>query len=580
VNASDWLKRPWRDLRSQMLVWIVFPAAAVILILSFSGIYSHQMAMRALVEERDLALAVVTARSIEEGLDRCRTSLEILRDDERLSQWEAQDYPRLLQEYAPHLDPFERGVALATVDGELLAAWPDSEPWVDRIEHLEPLLQQASARQASPLLVTMDDPQSGQPTPAWIVPGAGQSGVLIGAFPAENCGAQETLAGLTVGSQGEIYLADDSGTILYPPGLDHLESDALAHLLADGTHLASASAHVHQDVGREPVVMAHAPLSQGGWMVIVQEPWSDLLAPLMRYSQLTPLVVLLIALGALVTLALGVRQVLRPLEELRRRANRIAWGDFSAARDPVGGVAEIDELRATLNQLAERVRAYQTGMQSYAAAVTQAQEEERLRLGHELHDDTVQSLVVLAQDLDRAQKNLPANAEGLHESLTRMREITYSIIDHLRRYVSDLRPVYLEDLGLIPALEKLVDDLALSQNIDAQFNVAGEATRLNPDVELAIFRIVQEALKNAEQYAHASLVRVRMQFESGELTVVVEDDGVGFEAPEAPRELTESGHYGLIGMQERALLIGGSLHIGSQRGEGTRIVFSLPFQGA
>jgi signal transduction histidine kinase len=402
---------------------------------------------------------------------------------------------------------------------------------------------------------------------------------LIGAFSPGNCGAKETLAGLTVGDAGAIYLADSRGTILFPPNHGHLESDALAHLRMDGTQLASAGAHVHQDIGGEPVVVAHAPLSHGGWMVIVQEPWSDLLAPMMRYSQITPLVVLLIALGALVTVALGVRQVLRPLEELRRRANRIAWGDFSAARDPVGGVAEIDELRATLNQLAERVRAYQTSMQSYVAAVTRAQEEERLRLGHELHDDTVQSLVVLAQDLERAQRDLPASAEGSHQSLAHLREITYSIIDHLRRYVADLRPVYLEDLGLIPALEKLVDDLALGQDIDAQFSVVGRVSRLDPDVELAIFRIVQEALNNAEQYAQASRVRVGIEYESGGLTVSVEDNGVGFEAPEVPRELTESGHFGLMGMQERALLIGGSLSIESQPGEGTRIVFSLPLQG-
>ena len=82
---------------------------------------------------------------------------------------------------------------------------------------------------------------------------------MIGAFSPENCGAKETLAGLTVGDAGAIYLADSRGTILFPPNHGHLESDALAHLRMDGTQLASAGAHVHQDIGGEPVGVAHAP---------------------------------------------------------------------------------------------------------------------------------------------------------------------------------------------------------------------------------------------------------------------------------------------------------------------------------
>ncbi|TKJ29535.1 MAG: hypothetical protein CEE40_07925 [Chloroflexi bacterium B3_Chlor] len=573
--TRDWLKRLWRDLRSQMLLWIVFPVAAILLALSFTGVYSHQRAMRTLVEDRDLALATVAASAIEEGLDRCRDTLESVRDQAGLRHAEPVDYPLLLREYSPQLGAFDEGVALLTTGGEVLAAWPDSDVWTARIQGVMPALEQISVGEGPPLLITLEEPLSRRTLAAWVVAGVGQAGALVGVFSPKGCGAEQILADLTVGSTGVAYLIDGRGTVLYPLSQFQLESDALTHLRMDGTQLAEAGAHVHRDLAGEPMVLAHAPL-RDGWMVIVQEPWSDLLAPMMRYSQITPLVVVLIALGSLITIALGVRQVLLPLEALRHSASKIAEGDFSAARDPVGGITEIDELRISINEMADRVRSYQTSMRSYAAALTAAQDEERLRVGHELHDDTVQSLVVLSQELERAQRDLPATAKRSGQKLADLRELTGSIIDDLRRYIGDLRPVYLEDLGLIPGLQKLADDLAASDHIDTELEVSGTPYRLAADVELAIFRIVQEALNNVEQHAQASRVHVRAQFDSDGITVFIEDDGVGFELPETPNELTERGHFGLMGMQERAILLGGWLSTWSEPGQGTRIVFHLP----
>lgn len=577
--SRGWRKRLSRDLRSQMLLWVVFPVAAILLVLSFTGVYSHQRAMRVLVEDRDLALATVAANAIEAGLDHCRDTLESVRDQAGLRHAEPVDYPLLLREYSPQLGAFDEGVALLTTGGEVLAAWPDSDVWTARIRDVMPHLEPISVGEAPPVLITLEEPLSRRTLAAWVVAGVGQTGALVGVFSPEGCGVEQTLGDLTVGTSGVAYLVDGRGTLLYPLNQVQLESDALTHLRLDGTQLAEPGAHVHRDLAGAAMVLAHAPLGQGGWMVLVQEPWSELLAPMMRYSQITPLVVVLIALGSLITIALGVRQVLQPLEELGRTANKIAWGNFSAAREPVGGIVEIDELRVTLNQMAERIGAYQAAMHRYMAAVSQAQEDERLRLGHELHDDTVQSLIVLSQGLERLQGELPQNAEGLSGRLAEMRELTNSIMIDLRRYIGDLRPVYLEDLGLIPGLHKLVDDLAASDHIDAELELSGTPYRLPARVELAVFRIVQEALNNVEQHAQASRVHVRAEFDSDGITVFIEDDGVGFEPSETPSELTERAHFGVMGMQERAVLSGGWLSIGSQPGQGTKIVLHLPVKG-
>lgn len=569
-------RRSWRGLRSQILLWVVLPVTILLLVLSFTGIYSHQRAMRALVEERDLALVTLAAKGVAERLARCQIVLENIRDQEALRHSEPIDYDQLLGELSPRLSIFDGGVALLGAGGELIAAKPDTTAWGTRIQTVEPYLEKVIASQEPIFLTASEDPLLNDSLVVLIAPGTGQVKALVGFFSLEGCGATEALAGVEVGGEGVAYLIDGEGNILYHPDPLRLGSNILIHLGVDRTRLAEVGSGVYQDTTGRDLVLAYAPVGQTGWTVIVQEPWSDLIAPMMHYSQITPLIVLLVALVAFLAIYLGVRWVLQPLEELGRSASKIAWGDFSAARDPVGGIAEIDELRATLNQMADRIRTYQSAMRNYVAAVTRGQEEERLRLGHELHDDTVQSLIALSQGLERAQRDVPAPDMDLGERLAELRGLANSIIGDLRRYISDLRPVYLEDLGLIPALEKMVGDLSASQGVDTELKVVGTPRRLASDVELTIFRIVQEALKNIEQHAQASRVEAKLEFDSAGITVFIEDDGVGFEAPETPSELTERGHFGLMGMQERAMLLGGWLSIGSEPGQGTKIVTYLP----
>ncbi|CAG0948244.1 partial Oxygen sensor histidine kinase NreB, partial [Anaerolineae bacterium] len=133
-----------------------------------------------------------------------------------------------------------------------------------------------------------------------------------------------------------------------------------------------------------------------------------------------------------------------------------------------------------------------------------------------------------------------------------------------------LRPTYLEELGLIPALEML------TRQAQARFEVIGEEKRLDAERELALYRIVQEALRNVTKHAQAKKVSVMIAFDEHTATATIEDDGVGFNAPDAPTSYALAGHFGLMGMQERAQLFGGNVYVKSERSKGTKVVAFVP----
>jgi signal transduction histidine kinase len=209
-------------------------------------------------------------------------------------------------------------------------------------------------------------------------------------------------------------------------------------------------------------------------------------------------------------------------------------------------------------------------------AVTAGQEEERRRLARELHDDTIQSLIALNQRGQLAQMAL--DDHPALDQLTEMQEMTAQMIDDLRRLTRDLRPIYLEDLGLVPALDMLSRDTSTSLNIPVNFETSDLDRRLRPEVELALYRIAQEALSNVARHAQASQVVVRIDYAQDAITLNIADDGCGFEVPESPAEMAPVGHFGLLGMQERAELIGARLTIESASDLGTRVAILLEVQ--
>lgn len=214
----------------------------------------------------------------------------------------------------------------------------------------------------------------------------------------------------------------------------------------------------------------------------------------------------------------------------------------------------------------------QGALEQYLQLATDAQEEERKRLARELHDDTIQTLVIVKTDLDSLARENGLEGKGR----VRLREAQTALagaIDDVRRFSRDLRPSLLDDLGLVSALEWLVSDMKARTGIEVRLVVSGQARRINPNAEVAAYRIVQEALRNVERHSGARSARVRLAFGPSNLTASVIDDGSGFD-PKIPGRGGMS--LGLLGMRERAKLAGATLEVRSRPGRGTRITLLLP----
>lgn len=206
---------------------------------------------------------------------------------------------------------------------------------------------------------------------------------------------------------------------------------------------------------------------------------------------------------------------------------------------------------------------------AWALAVLSAQEEERRRIAHELHDEALQLAVELRRQVERAARTCPAAEEQLHGA----RDLADVIIGELRTVAFRLRPPDLDDLGLVASLDRLAAEAGRRGTV-AELHVAGAAMPLSSAVALALYRVAQEALTNAEHHGKASRVALRLSLGPGAISLRIEDNGTGFDTKKAESE-TDEVHLGLVGMRERMQLVGGALEIRSAAGHGTAIVATI-----
>jgi PAS domain S-box-containing protein len=245
--------------------------------------------------------------------------------------------------------------------------------------------------------------------------------------------------------------------------------------------------------------------------------------------------------------------------------------------NPISSNGRITGFQCVARNITEQKR-MQENLQFYLHQITRAQEEERKRISHELHDETTQELVILSRKIDR----LASMDDGLSDKtklyLDELHQQIESVMQSVRRLSRDLRPVVLDNLGLVPAIERLATDVEEYSAVSTHLKVRGTPCRLSEEAELVIFRVTQEALRNMWKHAGATNVEVLVEFAENKTKVTVIDDGKGFEPPKNMSDLASLGKLGLAGMQERAQLIGGTIEVQSQLDKGTSVSIEVPKQ--
>jgi signal transduction histidine kinase len=216
----------------------------------------------------------------------------------------------------------------------------------------------------------------------------------------------------------------------------------------------------------------------------------------------------------------------------------------------------------------------QQGLEQYARRTVAAREEERRRIGRELHDGALQSLVLVGRKLDAIGDTGPP--APTMRAVEEARDVVDGTAADLRRLSRALRPSILDDLGLVPALRSEVAALGRRSGVTARFGVMGSPRDLSPDLELLFLRITQEALHNIEKHADAGHAAVRLAFGRASVCLVIRDDGRGLGAIPSAAALLANGKLGLVGMEERTRLAGGDFSIRARPRGGTNVAVRVP----
>ncbi|MBN1375080.1 MAG: PAS domain S-box protein [Dehalococcoidia bacterium] len=223
-------------------------------------------------------------------------------------------------------------------------------------------------------------------------------------------------------------------------------------------------------------------------------------------------------------------------------------------------------------------RRMQKNLRFYLNQITRAQEEERKRIARELHDDTAQALFALSRLMDNFIRDNIGLSQQQKAVLNDIRQRLGVTLQGIRRFSQDLRPSIIDDLGLLPAVKWLVKQKSEESGIDISLTIGGKEQRLIPEMELIIFRVIQEALNNMIKHACASKADVIIEFADSGVTASIYDNGKGFELPETVGDLSHMGKLGLVGMQERISLINGSLVIKTEKDRGTLVTVNVPIK--
>lgn len=231
----------------------------------------------------------------------------------------------------------------------------------------------------------------------------------------------------------------------------------------------------------------------------------------------------------------------------------------------------ISSLVSRLREQSESLSEANTNLTHYASTLEQLTvSRERNRLARELHDTLAHSLTAISVSLETAKAYFDVDAKLSRDFIEKSIESTHKGADETRRALKALRSSALEDMGLGLAIQRAAESAAARFHLNLTLDLKNPMPSLSPDVEQTIYRIAQEAIENTAKHSSAKNFSVKLE-DNGHITLTIQDDGIGFD----PKSKEPTGHFGLVGMHERAELAGGKLRVESEKGKGTKIVLTI-----
>jgi signal transduction histidine kinase len=437
------------------------------------------------------------------------------------------------------------------------------------------------------------------------------AGIAGATFRPERRGFEKMLKTLLRGETGTVDLVDGEGNVVVSTDRDRTGTRAtcakrMVELATQKKARATLCADCHADYEvplRPEGHLTFASLASAPWGVALRQSRS---AALPSEGALPWWAVVWVLLGQLVLAGVfawgAARSVTQPLAVLTDHAERIAAGELAwpipeLGEDEVGRlgtslermrqslaelIAHVAEANAelerrvadrtqALNEANAALRAREEDRSQLLRKIITAQEDERKRIARELHDETTQSLAVLAMGVDGAME---AARTGKVPRLDEVKALAVRTLEDVHRLILDLRPSVLDDLGLLSAIRWYGDRVLTTRGVAVRCEF-GEIPRLPPEMETALFRMCQETLSNVARHAQATAVLVQVGTERGDVVIDIEDDGKGFDPEDVARREGRR-PWGLLGIRERAEILGGSARVDSSPGSGTHVSIRIP----
>lgn len=447
-----------------------------------------------------------------------------------------------------------------------------------------------------------------------LVPLKDRNGITIGAAGGQIDPTNPTLSqklGLTdigkhmfidiVDSNGVIISSSDPARILTQCNRDNFFTEMIRTKrdIVASCHVC----HVSGDhVDKRKTILAFVPLEAAPWGISIQEPEDIVFTPAAKLKQtLSALGILFIMTAFFLTIGIN-RSIVDPLKALIRGADRISKGDLSNPINPRGDeeigrlgrsfeamrvrlLESMNRIQEHTHQLEDRVtertrqiKESRNRIEELLKKIISTQEEERKRIARELHDDTLQDLSAALMRIDMC-KLFPHQISP--QKVAEVHSIVLHAQEGLRAIIQNMRPSLLDDLGLYAAIRSLLDmhiGGKGTQYFITMNNVAD--IRFRPEVEITLFRVIQEAVANIARHSHAENVFVIFRVKDNIIHVEIEDDGVGFDTDAIGaggiHDMSSRRGLGILGMKERTFLINGKIDVCSLPGLGTRIIIHIP----